>query len=206
MQSRLSKVVFLFLAVTPLCASGARPAIAQTSLNAPAASYSVYAPHTQVIFGIRHLGLSTFYGTVGHVTGTLNFDPAQPEKSALNVQIDMNSVATPVEELNGTLKSSFFHTDKFPTATFVSTRALKTGANSGTVTGNLTLAGVTRPVTLNVTFNGGRKLPLPMLGYRIGFDATGTIKRSDFGLTHVIWGGFVSDEVNLIIDCEMERK
>jgi polyisoprenoid-binding protein YceI len=200
------------LALAALCliaalgAPGVAPATAETSLNVPAGNYAVYSPHTQVIFAIRHLGLSTFYGTVGHVTGTLNFDPAQPEKSALNVQIDMNSIATPVEEVNNTLKSSVFHADKFPTATFVSTRVVKTGANTGTVTGNLTLGGVTKPVTLNVTFNGGRNLPLPLPGYRVGFDATGTIRRSDFGLTHVIWSGFVSDEVNLIIDCEMEKK
>ncbi|HSC20016.1 MAG TPA: YceI family protein [Rhizomicrobium sp.] len=194
-------LVLLVAALAP-----ATQAPAQTSLNVPAATYTIYTPHTQVIFGIRHLGLSTFYGTVGHVTGTLNFDPAQPEKSALNVQIDMNSIATPVEELNNTLKSSVFHSDKFPSATFAANRIVKTGANTGTVTGNLTVAGVTKPITLNVTFNGGRRLPLPMVGYRIGFDATGTIKRSDFGLTHVIWNGFVSDEVNLIIDCEMEKK
>ena len=205
MRSKLLKVVFLGLAVVPL-GTAVQPAIAETSLNVPAASYTVYSPHTQVIFGIRHLGLSTFYGTVGRVTGTLNFDPAQPEKSALDVQIDMNSIATPVEELNNTLKSSVFHTDKFPTATFVSTRIVKTGPNTGSVTGNLTLAGVTKPVTLNVTFNGGRSMPLPLPGYRVGFDATGTIRRSDFGLTHMIWSGFVSDEVNLIIDCEMARK
>ena len=122
------------------------------------------------------------------------------------MQIDMNSISTPVEELTKTLKSSVFHADKFPTATFVSTRIVKTGANTGTVTGNLTLAGVTKPVTLNVTFNGGRNIPIPLQGYRIGFDATGTIKRSDFGLTNTIWSGFVSDEVNLIVNCEMRKE
>jgi polyisoprenoid-binding protein YceI len=194
------------LVIASLVASSGIPAVAETSLNVPAATYSVYAPHTQVIFGIRHLGLSTFYGNFGKAGGTLAFDPAQPEKSALNVQIDMNSLATPVDELNDTLKNSVFQVGKFPTATFVSTQIVKTGTNTGTVTGNLTLAGVTKPVTLHVTFNGGRNLPMPLPGYRIGFDATGTIKRSDFGLTRMIWSGFVSDDVNLIIDCEMEKK
>src|SRR5438270_220751 len=89
MRSKLLKVAFLCLAAAPLVGTAVEPAIAETSLNVPAASYTVYSPHTQVIFGIRHLGLSTFYGTVGRVTGTLNFDPAQPEKSGLDVQIDM---------------------------------------------------------------------------------------------------------------------
>ncbi|MBV9061560.1 MAG: polyisoprenoid-binding protein, partial [Alphaproteobacteria bacterium] len=110
------------------------------------------------------------------------------------------------DELDQTLKSSVFHTDKFPTATFVSTQSTKTGPNTGTVTGNLTIAGVTKPVTLNVTFNGGRNSPFPLQPYRIGFDATGTVKRSDFGLTHVIWSGMVSDEVSLSIECELEKK
>jgi polyisoprenoid-binding protein YceI len=99
-----------------------------------------------------------------------------------------------------------FQTSKYPKANFVSTQIVKTGENTGTVTGNLTLAGVTKPVTLKVTFNGGRDVPIPFQPYRIGFDAAGTIKRSDFGLTHMVWSGMVSDEVNLTINCEMERK
>ena len=195
----------LSLAVLYFAAGFGIPAAAQTSLKVPAGNYTVYSNHTQVMFAIRHLGLSTFYGTFGHVTGSLQFDPAQPEKSALNVQIDMNDIVTAVDELNKGLKS-VFQTSKYPTANFVSTQIVKTGENSGTVTGNLTLAGVTKPVTLKVTFNGGRDVPIPFQPYRIGFDATGTIKRSDFGLTHMIWSGMVSDDVNLTINCELEKK
>ena len=198
----LASVTILLMAFAPGVAA---PAASPTSLNVPAASYTIYPNHTHVTFGIRHMGLSTFHGTFGHITGTLQFDPAQPEKSALNVQIDMNNIQTTVDELNTTLKD-VFQTIKYPTATFVSTQIAKVGANTGTVTGNLTLAGVTKPVTLNVTFNGGRNIPIPFQRYRIGFDATGTIKRSDFGLTGMIWSGFVSDEVTLMIDCEMEKK
>jgi len=198
----LASVTILLMAFAPGVAA---PAASPTSLNVPAASYTIYPNHTHVAFGIRHMGLSTFHGTFGHITGSLQFDPAQPEKSALNVQIDMNNIQTTVDELNTTLKD-VFQTIKYPTATFVSTQIAKVGANTGTVTGNLTLAGVTKPVTLNVTFNGGRNIPIPFQRYRIGFDATGTIKRSDFGLTGMIWSGFVSDEVTLMIDCEMEKK
>ncbi len=194
-----------FLVVLCFAVNFGIPAAAQTSLKVPAGTYTIYSNHTQVMFAIRHLGLSTFYGSFGHVTGSLQFDPAQPEKSALNVQIDMNDIVTAVDELNKGLKS-VFQTSKYPTATFISTRIGKTGENTGTVTGNLTLAGVTKPVTLKVTFNGGRDVPIPFQPYRIGFDATGAIKRSDFGLTHMIWSGMVSDDVNLTINCEMERK
>lgn len=181
-------------------------ASAETSLNVPAGTYIVYSNHTHVIFGIRHMGLSTFHGTFGHITGTLQFDPMQPQKSALSVAVDMSNIETTVPELNETLKKSVFQAAKYPAATFTSTEVKKTGPNTGTVTGDLTLAGVTKPVTLNVTFNGGRDVPMPFQPYRIGFDAAGTIKRSDFGLTHMIWSGLVSDEVTLTIDCEMEKK
>src|ERR1044071_1029816 len=113
MRTRLVPFVALALIAT-VATLAIPPASAQTSLKAPAGGYTVYSNHTQVIFGIRHLGLSTFYGTFGHVTGSLQFDPAQPEKSALNVQIDMNDIVTPVDELNTGLKS-FFQSAKYPT-------------------------------------------------------------------------------------------
>lgn len=182
------------------------PAAAQTSLSVPAATYTIDPRHTQIVFGIQHMGLSTFYGRFGHVTGTLTFDPAQATKSVLNVQIDMTNIQTHVDELDKELSTSIFQADKFPTAAFVSTEIAKTGKNTGTVTGNLTIAGVTKPVTLNVTFNGGRNSPMPLQPYRIGFDATTTINRSDFGLTKMMWSGLVGDDVHLRIECELEKK
>jgi polyisoprenoid-binding protein YceI len=205
MQSKFLPLIVLCMAAAGLTVPAA-PAVAQTSLNVPAATYTIDPRHTQIIFSIRHMGLSTFYGRFGHITGTLAFDPAQPGKSMLNAQIDLTSIDTHVPELDRELSTGFFHADKFPTATFVSTQSVKTGENTGTVTGNLTIDGVTRPVTLNVTFNGGRNSPMPLQPYRIGFNASGTIKRSDFGLTHVIWSGLVSDEIGLMIECELEKK
>lgn len=205
MRNRLLPLLALTL-ISAAATSAIPPVAAQTSLNVPAATYTIDFKHTQILFSIRHMGLSTFFGRFGHVTGSLNFDPAAPEKSSLTAQIDMTNIQTHVEELDKELVSSVFHADKFPTATFTATRSAKTGANTGTVEGNLTIAGVTKPVTLNVTFNGGRNSPIPLQPYRIGFDATTTVKRSDFGLTHTIWSGLVSDEVTLWIECELEKK
>jgi polyisoprenoid-binding protein YceI len=171
----------------------------------PKGSYTIDPRHTQIIFGIRHMGLSTYYGRFAKESGTLSFDPTAPETAALSVEIDMTAIQTHVDELDKELSGSVFHADKFPTASFQSTKIVKTGENTGSVTGNLTMAGVTRPVTLNVTFNGGRNSPMPFQPYRIGFDASGTIKRSDFGLTKMMWSGYVGDEVNLLIQCEAER-
>jgi polyisoprenoid-binding protein YceI len=184
----------------------AAPAVAQTSLTVPAATYTIDPKHTQIIFSLKHMGLSTFYGRFGRVTGSLVFDPAQPTKSTLTAEIDMTNIQTHVDALDKELSSSVFHADKFPTTTFVVTQSTKAGENTGTVTGNLTIDGVTKPVTLNVTFNGGRNSPFPMQPYRIGFDATTTVKRSDFGLTHMMWSGMVSDEISLMIECELEKK
>jgi polyisoprenoid-binding protein YceI len=173
---------------------------------APKGAYQLDEQHTQIIFGIKHEGISTFYGRLGKVSGTVNFDQAKPENSVLNVSVDTTTIDTHVPDLDSSLPKGIFQADKFPTATFVSTSVVKTGADTGTVTGNLTIAGVTKPVTLSVTFNGGRGTGEPLQPYRLGFDATATLKRSDFGLTHVFWTGFVSDEVTLMIEAEAERK
>ena len=182
------------------------PAMAQVSLDVPAGDYKIDPRHTQILFGIKHMGLSTFWGRFAAVSGSLTFDPKAPEKSVLNVSIDMTNIQTHVPELDSDLPKSVFHADKFPTATFVSTQSVKASANTGTVTGNLTIAGVTKPVTLNVTFDGGRNSPMPLQPYRIGFDATTTIKRADFGLTGMIWSGLVGEDVSLIIECELEKQ
>jgi polyisoprenoid-binding protein YceI len=174
--------------------------------SAPTGTYQIDPDHTQVVFEIKHMGISTFYGRLGKATGMLNFDQAAPERGSLNVQIDMHTIDTHVPSLDSKLVSSVFQADKFPIATFVATKIEKTGDNAGSVAGDLTLAGVTKPVTLSVVFNGGRGSAEPLQPYRIGFDATATVKRSDFGLTHMIWSGFVSDEVQLLIEAEAVRK
>ncbi|MBI3675739.1 MAG: polyisoprenoid-binding protein [Proteobacteria bacterium] len=171
---------------------------------AHADNFTIDPHHTQIIFAIKHQGLSTFYGRFGKVSGTLVFDDAAPEKSQLNAQVDMTDIETHVDELDKELQNTF-RTSKYPTANFTARQIVKTGENTGTATGDLTLAGVTKPVTLNVTFNGG-KHPMIVQPYRVGFDATTTVKRSDFGLTGMIWSGFVADEVTLMIECEAERQ
>jgi polyisoprenoid-binding protein YceI len=182
-------------------------AIAQAAPpTAKAGTYAIDPNHTQVIFTIRHEGLSTFYGRFTKIAGGMNFDPAAPQASVLNVTIDMTGIQTHVDELDAELRDDVFNAKKFPTATFVSTGIAKTGDSTGTVTGNLTLNGITKPVTLSVTFNGGRNSPIPFQPYRIGFDATGTIHRADFGLDGMIWSGMVGDDVTLMIESEMEKK
>jgi polyisoprenoid-binding protein YceI len=171
---------------------------------APAGAYKVAPGHTQVVFAIMHMGLSPYYGRFGTVSGDLNFNPQAPEKSAVNITIQMSSANTPSDKLNAELcAADTFNCAQFPTATFKSTKLTRSGT-TGVITGDLTLAGVTKPVTLRVTFHGGVKRQ-DTGAYMIGFSGTATIKRSDFGLTKMRWAGFVADEVNLLIEAEFAQ-
>jgi len=178
---------------------------AQALPSAPKGTYALDPQHTQILFEIKHMGISTFFGRLANVSGNINFDQSAPEKSTLTVQVDMRTIDTHVPELDRTLKS-IFQADTYPLASFSETRATRTGENTGVVAGNLTIANVSRPVNLNVTFNGGRGSGEPMQPYRVGFDATATLRRSDFGLTRMIWSGFVSDDVQLVIEAEAVRR
>jgi polyisoprenoid-binding protein YceI len=166
-------------------------------------TYKIDPRHSQIIFEVQHMQLSDFFGRFGKVGGTLVFDPDAPDKSTLDAAVDMSVIDTHVPELDKEL-AGFFKADKFPTASFKATGITRTAENTGTVTGDLTLAGITRPVTLNVTFKGARNPPIPFQPYRIGFNATATIKRSDFDLTHTMWSAWVSDDVTLMIEAEGE--
>jgi len=194
MQTIVRTVVLLVLAAS---VAGFAPVPAKNG------TYKIDPRHSQILFEIQHMKLSDFFGRLGPVSGTLVFDPDAPEKSTLDAAVDMMTIDTHVPQLDKELVD-FFKGATFPSATFKATGITRTGEDTGTVTGDLTLAGVTKPVTLNVTFKGARNPPIPFQPYRIGFNATATIKRSDFDLTHTIWSGIVADEVTLLIEAEGE--
>lgn len=176
--------------------------VSTNPLNAPKGKYKTDPNHTGVLFCIRHNGISTYCGRFNGVTGTLSFSGNLPEKSALIVEIDVNSIDTPSDKLDADLKATFFETAKFPTATFKSTAIKVTGKNAGEITGDLTLHGVTKPVTLKATFNGG-KMHAFANSYVVGFSATATLKHADFAFPAVAWRSFIGDDVTLTIDTEM---
>jgi polyisoprenoid-binding protein YceI len=169
--------------------------------NAPTGLYEIEPTHTSICFTIVHMGISAYPGCFTKISGKIGFDGKYVEGGKADISIDLDSVTTASEKLNDKLKKDFFKTGKNKTATFRSSKAKVTSPGKGTITGELSLNGVTKPVTLNVTFNGGLKHPFANR-YALGFDATGTIKRSDFGLTEVEWSAFVSDEVKLTIAVE----
>jgi len=174
--------------------------------NAPAGAYQIETRHTQVLFAIPHLGITDFYGRFERISGTLNFNPGAPEKSSVSVSVDTASANVPSEELTRALAGAdVFDSMNFPTATFKSSAVERTGPTTGKMTGDLTIHGVTKTVTFDVTFNGG--LPAPMgAAYDIGFHATTVIKRSQFGLDKMMWASFVGDDVKLIIEAMFQQQ
>ncbi|HAH10437.1 MAG TPA: polyisoprenoid-binding protein [Alphaproteobacteria bacterium] len=196
--------------VLSVAAAAALTSSAMAQVNAdpaaaPAGVYEVEATHTSVCFTIVHMGLSDYPGCMTKISGSLGFDGKSPVNSKLDIAIELASVWTASEKLNEKLRKDFFKADVNKTATFRSSSAKVTGKNTGTITGDLTIGGVTKPVTLTARFNGGTTHPFRQK-YVIGFDATGSFKRSDFGLDKVDWSPFVSDEVKLVIAAEFLAK
>lgn len=192
--------------IAALLATTALPALAEgVSTNpqsAPKGKYKVDPSHTGVLFCIRHSGISDYCGRFNTVSGTMTFNGSQPERSSVAIEIDVNSLDTPSDKLDAELKSAFFETAKFPKATFKSTAIKVTGKNEGEITGDLTLHGITKPVTLKTTFGGG-KMHAFANTYVVGFSAMGTLKHADFGFPEVVWRSFIGDEVTLYIETEM---
>lgn len=170
-------------------------------LAAQAAPWALDASHTRIGFAIDHMGYSTTYGQFKTHKGTVDYDPAKPEQTKINFTIDVKSLdsdwAARDEHL---LNADFFNAAKYPTMTFVSSKYTPKGNNKATVDGQLTLLGVTKPVTLEVTLNKHAISPLTKLD-TIGFKATTIIKRSQWGMTTYVPA--VADEVFISIDAEL---
>lgn len=199
-----------------LLAAGGASAIAQApAAQAPAGppgradisritagTYTVDPAHTQVVWSVDHLGFSTLYGMFGQITGTLALDPARPAASRLNIEIPISGLTVTSEGFSRHLRTpDMFDAAKFPTARFVSTSVRPQGSRA-VITGDLTLHGVTRPVTLQAAFTGAGANPRGGAP-TVGFSATATIKRSDFGLGY--GAPAVSDETRLQITGAFEK-
>jgi polyisoprenoid-binding protein YceI len=198
-----------FRLVAAIVATIAAPTLAQPGPIADLAKvegghYTLDKSHARIVFSTTHFGFSTYYGFFDDFDAKLDFDPAAPATSALKVTINLKGIVTADAKLETNLKSDgFFDVAKFPKATFIASRIVLTGPASGKITGDLSLHGVAKPVTLDVTFNGGGANPMSHV-YVLGFDARGTLKRSDFGIKNFV--PFVGDEVDLVISCEFDRE
>ena len=162
--------------------------------------------HTQVEFSAKHLGMMTVRGHFGEVTATGVVDPDQPERSRIEVTIDVTSIRTHNDARDNDLRSSnFLEADKYPTITFRSTGVETAGADRYRLTGDLTIKDVTKPVTLDVVKYGEFNDPA-MMGHRIGYAAQTTINRKDFGMRFemMLDGKFVvSNDIQINIEGEL---
>ena len=161
--------------------------------------------HSGVDFSILHMSLSRVRGHFGNIGGTIVLNESDITKSTVNVTIDVSTMDTGVAPRDGDLKgSNFFDVAQFPTATFVSTSIAKNGS-ALTVSGNLILHGVTKPVVLQVEGPTG---PVPGMDNKphSGFSATTTISRTAFGIATKFPAAVVGDEVKLTIDLDVAKQ
>ena len=180
-----------------------------TAAHTGTSTWTIDPTHAEVGFAVRHLMISTVRGRFGAITGTVTLNEEHPEKSTIDATIDVTSIDTRQEQRDAHLRSAdFFDVEHHPSMRFVSTRVEGDVSNDFRVQGNLTIRGVTRPVTLEVSAQGRGMDPWGKV--RMGFSATGKIRRGEFGLN---WnqaleagGVVVGDEVKLSIDAELVRQ
>jgi polyisoprenoid-binding protein YceI len=193
---------------TPTPAPVAAP-IVPAATEAPSGDYKIDKAHTSLIFRVNHIGFSNYTAQFTGIDGTLKLDAKDPTQSSLTATIDPRSLmlnAPPAGFLDTLLGDKWLSAVAFPTMTFRSTRIELTGPNTARITGDLTLRGATRPVTLDATFNGGYAGHPYDPNARIGFSARGSLKRSAFGVSEGIpppgstMG--VSDDVTIEIETE----
>ena len=164
--------------------------------------------HTQVEFAAKHLGMMTVRGHFAEVSVTGTINPEQPAASSIEVTVQTSSIRTHNAQRDNDLRSSnFLGVDEYPTMTFKSTRIEHVGGDRYTLTGDMTIKGVTKPVTL--TMNRLGEFNDPMMGHRIGYSGETKINRKDFGMNFnpVLDGTFVvSDEIQISLEGELVEK
>jgi polyisoprenoid-binding protein YceI len=177
----------------PAPASAVRPAVAAAD------AWPIDPAHSTSVFRIRHMGAAWIYGRLGTVSGTISYDAAKPESSSVSVTMQVDGIDTGNAKRDAHLKSpDFFDVKQFPTATFTSKSVKKSGEKKATVTGDLSLHGVTKPVTVEIEETGTSKSEH---GTFTGFLGTFTIKRGDFGISYGLPDN-VGDEVFVTISLE----
>ena len=180
--------------------------LASSSAHAEKETFLLDKNHTQIGFKVRHF-VSKVSGRFAKFEGTIVLDRAKPEDSSVEVRIEATSIDTGVPNRDKHLNSAdFFDTAKFPEITFKSTKIAAKGKDAFEVTGDLTMRGVTKPVTLTVTSNGF--VGDGMGGKKAGFDVTGKLDRKDFGVSwnkSVDQNAMLSDEVEILITIEADK-
>jgi polyisoprenoid-binding protein YceI len=197
------------LAAAVLAVLTTAPALAQTApqpapIKVESGAYAVDPYHTQITFGVDHLGFTTFRGRFNQASGSLQLDGANPATSKFDISVPTDSVDTPVGKLSDELKGEqWLGAKAFPQITFKATSVTVTGPRDAKVTGDFTLHGVTRPLTLTARLHGAGINPLDKK-FTVGFELSGRIKRSDFGIKTFL--PVLGDTVDLTISAAFEKQ
>jgi polyisoprenoid-binding protein YceI len=196
----ITSIVALILCVAAARAEPVEP----TAL--PAGTYEIDRAHSSLTWKVNHLGLSNFTARFGRFDAVLEIDPAKPESAKVLVTVEPMSIRTdyPFPESSDFDKDlgegrDFFNATKFSRIIFSSTRVERTGKTTARVTGDLTMLGITKPLTIQVTLNGAKAHPMAGVP-ALGFSGIAKLKRSDFGMTFML--PLVGDEVTLLLEAE----
>lgn len=179
-----------------------------TDLTALTGDYTIDTAHSTIGFTVRHAMVTNVKGKFNDFSGSLHLDGSDPSASTASIDVKMDSIDTGSEDRDGHLKSAdFFKIEEFPTMTFRSTKAEALGDEDYRITGDLTVLGTTKPLTIDLEFNGAAKDPFG--NERVGFEGKAEIKRSEWGLT---WnaaletgGVLISDKIKLTFDISAIR-
>jgi polyisoprenoid-binding protein YceI len=166
-------------------------------------TYAVEGSHSQILFDYTHFGFTQNMGLLSGPTGTLVLDPKAPGKTALSIEVPVNTLRTTIAKLDEEMQEpNFFDAAKFPTAKFVST-SVQVSGTSAHIMGNLTIKGITKPAVLDAKFVAAGTNPFSKRE-TVTFEGMGTVKRSDFGLGMAV--PVVSDAVQLHIVAAFEKQ
>jgi len=204
--NRLTLVILglLLLASISSCASIVRPNFSQEVTELRSGQYRLDPEHAYIHFKIEHLGLSTVVGRFNQSDASLDFDPKRLAEMNLEGVIDMSSLDMNNESLEKRLVGAgWFDVARFPEATFKTISITPSSDNSFAITGDFTLHGVTKPLTLDAIFKGGADNLLTGK-YTLGFAATGSFLRSDFGID--AFGALIDDTVWVEIHAEFQKE
>ncbi|GAA3493332.1 YceI family protein [Streptomyces prasinosporus] len=188
---------------------GATGSAVSPDLAALTGDYELDPAHTTIGFVARHAMVTNVKGHFKEFSGQLHLDGADPSRSTASIDVVMDTIDTGNADRDGHLRSAdFFKIDEFPTMTFRSTQAEALGGDDYRITGDLTILGTTKPITIDLEFNGAAKDPFG--NERVGFEGKAEIQRSEWGLT---WnaaletgGMLVSDKIKLVFDISAIRK
>ncbi len=197
---RIALIALAFAAVPAASQMPKEPPGKPEVSRVAAGTYAIEPRHSQIRFSVMHYGFTPFSGFFSGASGSLTLDPAKPGAASVSIEVPTNTALVTVPKLTEELRSPmFFDPDKYPTMKFVSDKVVVHGTHA-TISGQLTLHGQTHPLTLDASFVGAGTA----FGKRtVGFTATGTLKRSDYGITAVL--PLVSDEVQIDIAAAFEK-